>query len=156
MVMDNELSDYEKLRLEKIKRNERRLEELGLGGASPFLRVARKAKKKKFEKTAVVPGTYAAAPRRSSRKRKTANYREAVGEGNDTEGEDEEEHEVSESEVDEEEETPVRARKSSRRASRGGDPVTPDKSVGRPEPSAREEPDGLGGLTLERAKRISV
>lgn len=82
------LSDYEKLRLEKIQRNQKRLKELGLDQPLlPKARVVRKAKQ-----SIQVAGRGQEATRRSTRKRRMLDYSD--------DGPNEEDHEEDEENKD--------------------------------------------------------
>ena len=95
------LSDYEKLRLEKIKRNEDRLKELGLFQTKNQLASTMKKKKSTNKKATISPEL---PQRRSSRKRKTVadySYEQVIPMYEDDEEKTKEEEDITDDSDDE-------------------------------------------------------
>jgi len=157
----DDLSDYERLRLEKIKRNRERLQQLGLGdGASSVFKNEKKTKLKGGEqkRRKRTPGANVEPTRRSSRKRKALSYRET---GADDEEHSEYSEDEQETDRDDDEETyvidkPIRSPR--RKRSRRTDSL--DEAIGaldRPEQSSDQSATSSstnqsGGVTFEFAK----
>ena len=140
------LSDYEKLRMEKIKRNEERMKELGLFRSKDAIAAA--AKKKSSNKTKKAKQISPEGPqRRSSRKRKTvANYSDeqvipmyeddeekAMNEdydsydesGSNNDADDQEDYEASDNENDDDEDEEMVEERPSKRSK----PIKPEKTL---------------------------
>lgn len=164
------ISDYEKLRLEKIKRNEDRMKELGLFRTKDA--IAASAKKRKAKKIAQTSPDL--PQRRSSRQRKTVvdyseeqvipmyeddeekakaeeSYSDDESTSNDEEDIEEDDYEVSENEDDEEEEIEEPPKKRSK-----PNKVPSSTSQSSSKSAAVDIPficiNAKGGLTLEYAK----
>jgi hypothetical protein len=156
------LNEYEKLRYDKIKRNEQTLKDLGLGKS--LLQQKQKEQKQKKSATKRKFAVPSEPTRRSSRQRKSLNYNQndgaveaAESESNETdesappsdneESSDEGEYEEEGIDLDvvEEDDVPVK-------------PVKRERKVSKVEPSQAEvevdqtQVDSSGGLTLEKAK----
>jgi len=148
------LSDYEKLRLDKIRRNEARLRELGLDkGLLPKPPVATRIKKDKKKKTTKdnVEGNTMRPTRRSTRKRKVLDYNEAVVSG--IGGADSDYDDANTTTEDEDEDESVEQPRPATRRKKSDVPTAKAPPSAAALPTIIVPSDStLGGLTLELAK----
>lgn len=145
------LSDYEKMRLEKINRNEQRLKDLGLdkGFSKPL------PKQKNTVKRASLPSFVSLEPpRRSVRKRKTFDYKENVSAGVDSDYDETASDDGSADDDDLEEIVHVTPKKRTRVTNQGSE--KPAKDTGIVSPSSpgttATATATTGGLVCELAK----
>ena len=146
------LSDYEKIRLEKINRNEQRLKDLGLdkGFSKPLT-----TKQKNKGKRASLPSFVSLEPpRRSVRKRKTLDYKEnaSASAGVDSDYDETASDDGSADDDDLEEIVHVTPRKRTRATNQGSEKPAKDTSIVPPSSTGTAATATTGGLVCELAK----
>lgn len=148
----NDLSDYEKLRLENIQRNQRRLKELGLDRG--FTSTATTPQRKKAPSKRSKPILPLMPPRRSGRKRKQVDYSEdgvaAISDSQRSEnavGTNDDDEFFVQHEEDDEDAQSLRSKRARAQAIKGRE----EKVVAAKRDS--NVPDQIGGLTCELAAK---